>query len=718
MPGGGASSTDAIDLTTEGAASDAANVTPERPAKRFRVSRRLEALRAQEEEIAAAAEKKKKTRRRRGKNGKEDLVEEDDEDYDAPHYEAEDSRRDGDKRDTNGYFEVDEILDRRTRKYGSESAGLRHVVEYLVSWKKPPDHDDATGGEEETADDDYEPSWLIAENLDQNSLVDAFRKFPTDADPKRSKGSKNAKTKPAKIDEDREVDFSDDEDDEESDEEEEYEEEEDVEKSSSDDMQEYDEEDGDKSASVVVKDREVSHLEDSDYDSPGTVELVLNRRTYRVGQSYYVGPGEDVVFTISMILPVPRKATCHKYVRIEKTFVCPEGSEGSYALASEDVTLDLSCLKLPCSVAFEKFPMRYEQEDERQRSFSYYNETGKILHHPAGRPAVLDLFAGAGGMGLGLGKYFDVKWVVDNDHLASATLRANKGNSDAARIYVEDVKTFLKKSVRGDPCYPAVGRVDHIHASPPCKGFSRANRNGGKDDMQNNKQTLYFIKAIRHFRPKTATFENVPGLVLDEYKGYLRSVVAGLLRMGYQVRGKVLTSSLYGDPQKRRRLILVAARGDCALPAMPVPTHGPGLLPIMTSRDALRILEGHDPAVSSSRSASPSGAVLVDGVVVFNHVVPPSSGRRKREDDNAQEEYELIEDEPSRTVLARSRPHVHYRGDRFISVREAACLQSFPLSHQFFGRMSHQYSQVGNAVPVKLATAVARSVAVVHGCAT
>ena len=76
----------------------------------------------------------------------------------------------------------------------------------------------------------------------------------------------------------------------------------------------------------------------------------------------------------------------------------------------------------------------------------------------------MDLFAGAGGMSLGMEKYFNVKWVVDNDHLAAATLRANKTNSDV-QIYTEDVKTFLKKSVQGNPCYPAVGQVDHIHAS-------------------------------------------------------------------------------------------------------------------------------------------------------------------------------------------------------------------------------------------------------------
>lgn len=94
--------------------------------------------------------------------------------------------------------------------------------------------------------------------------------------------------------------------------------------------------------------------------------------------------------------------------------------------------------------------------------------------------------SGAGGMSLGLEKYFNVKWVVDNDHMAAATLRANKANSDM-QIYTEDVKTFLKKSFQGNKCYPAAGEVDHVHASPPCKGFSRANRNGGKNDMMNNK---------------------------------------------------------------------------------------------------------------------------------------------------------------------------------------------------------------------------------------
>jgi len=314
----------------------------------------------------------------------------------------------------------------------------------------------------------------------------------------------------------------------------------------------------------------------------------------------------------------------------------------------------------------------------------------------------VDLFSGAGGMSLGMEKYFDVKWAVDNNHLAAATFRANK--KDDVQVYTEDLKAFLRKSVQGDPCYPSAGEVDHIHASPPCKGFSRANRSGGKEDSRNNKQTLLIVKAIKHFKPKTVSFENVPGLFLDDFKGYLQFLVSSLLQMSYQLRVQILSSSSYGDPQKRRRLILLAARSDCILPTMPSPTHGPGLFQVKTSGDALRLFEEHVPSSSHS-----SGAVRIGDHVVFNHIIPGSNRQRGETD------FVLCANEPSRTVMANARPHVHYHGGRYISVREAACLQSFPLSYQFFGSLSSQYSQVGNAVPVKLATAISRSVATAHG---
>ena len=122
----------------------------------------------------------------------------------------------------------------------------------VVSWKIPTDFT----GEKSY----YDPSWLIAENLDQNSLAEAFKKFPMDADPKREDDAK-LKSEEKEKDEvdhfeldDDELDFSDDEEEEEQ---ESDEEEEELEKSSSDEMQEYEEKED------VVKDPDVSHLEDS-----------------------------------------------------------------------------------------------------------------------------------------------------------------------------------------------------------------------------------------------------------------------------------------------------------------------------------------------------------------------------------------------------------------------------------------------------------------------
>jgi len=287
-------------------------------------------------------------------------------------------------------------------------------------------------------------------------------------------------------------------------------------------------------------------------------------------------------------------------------------------------------------------------------------------------------------------------------------------------VFVEDVKTFLKGSIRGDHCYPKPGDVDHIHGSPPCKGFSRANRSNGKGkhDSSNNKQTLLFAKAIHHFKPATCSYENVPTLVSESlplHKEYLKSIVSQLLQLEYQVSAKVLTASDFGDPQRRRRLILVAARKDCILPQLPSPTHGAvsldatktglnALLPIKTCKDALKQLEKHEPTTTKT-----CGSVMLGDTVTFNHVVPRHAC--------SEHDWLLVKDEPSRTILAGAKPHRHYRGDRFISVREAALLQSFPFDYQFFGGISKQYSQVGNAVPVKLATAVSRCVAKAHDLA-
>ncbi|KAL7522398.1 hypothetical protein ACHAWX_007084 [Stephanocyclus meneghinianus] len=408
---------------------------------------------------------------------------------------------------------------------------------------------------------------------------------------------------------------------------------------------------------------EIAQLRESDYDKKGTAELIINRKCYRVGQSYYDANGKSFL-TISVIDPASNKATCTRYIRMEDTFVCPNGKDGIYIAVKGDELVDLSELKYPCNgKEFPKFDLKYEQNG---RSFCYYNEDAKIAYDPLNKPTVLDLWAGAGGMSIGFEKAgFHVISAVDNDKDAVATLRANKKGNTA--IFQEKVSSFLRYSKQGKAGYVKPGEVKHVHGSPPCKGFSRANRTGGKDDMINNKQTHYFFKAVQHFLPSTASMENVHGIFLDSSKNYLQDVVANLLSLGYQVRVDLLNASSYGDPQNRKRVILFAARKEILLPSTPLPTRGPNLLPVKTCEDAIGMLEKFVPSNSASGVIS-----LCNSTLIYNHVI---SRVKRRHDD-----WTLNANEPARTVLATSRPHVHYNGKRGISVREG----EFSFLHFFF----------------------------------
>ena len=105
------------------------------------------------------------------------------------------------------------------------------------------------------------------------------------------------------------------------------------------------------------------------------------------------------------------------------------------------------------------------------------------------KPKVLELFAGGGGMSLGLKQAgFDVRWMVDHDASSVATLKTNFRDS---HVFLECVRIFLRKIKEGGhPTYPRKGEVKHIHASSPCQDMSRANRAGGNKDSERNKLSL------------------------------------------------------------------------------------------------------------------------------------------------------------------------------------------------------------------------------------
>lgn len=340
-----------------------------------------------------------------------------------------------------------------------------------------------------------------------------------------------------------------------------------------------------------------------------------------------------------------------------------------------------------------------------KHDFAFYREEKERKVPPSlpgkAKPKVLELFAGAGGMTVGfMNAGFDTKWAVENNKPAAATLRSA---FDSKCVWGECVRDFISRSEKRFGGYPKKGEVDHIHASPPCQGYSRANRTGGCNDEENNSLSYEFVNAVRYFEPKTATFENVKGILHKDNVEDLKEIVADLYCMDYQVRVALLNSSDYGDPQKRERVIIWVAHTSMHLPAKPLPTHGKNLLSRRTVRDAIGCLERIDPYIGDN------GTVEVNNEIVYDHCARTSKPTQEELEKNT-----LKPDMPACTIKGVNHP-IHYNKQRFISVREAACLQSFPFDHPFSGATTDQFKQIGNAVPIMMATHIARSVAQVYG---
>ncbi len=355
---------------------------------------------------------------------------------------------------------------------------------------------------------------------------------------------------------------------------------------------------------------------------------------------------------------------------------------------------------------------RSQLEQFEQAQLLFNSRWAEELDVKPVRPFQLpELFAGAGGLAIGMEKA-GIESVLLNeiDRHACATLRQNRPDWN---VVEGDVSTV--------DFTPYHNKIDILSGGFPCQTFSYAGKKQGFDDIRGT-MFFQFARAVKETNPKIIVAENVRGLLKHENGATLETIKNVIDELGYTlVDPRVLKAVFYKVPQKRERLFLIGIRNDLA-PKVSFQWPSP-YQRIMTMRDALKKGDLFDTDVPTSQGQTypKRKAEILDQV--------PEGGYWRDLPDDIQREYmmksyflgggktgmarRLAWDQPSLTLTCapaqKQTERCHPEETRPLTVREYARIQTFPDDWIFSGPVTSQYKQIGNAVPVNLAFAVARS---------
>lgn len=344
--------------------------------------------------------------------------------------------------------------------------------------------------------------------------------------------------------------------------------------------------------------------------------------------------------------------------------------------------------------------------------FISYNEKDVVSNYVEAHNeyTVLELFAGAGGLAVGLEKA-GLKCVALNeiDKWACQTLRKNRPNW---KVLEGDIKDFDFSAYHN--------LVDVVTGGFPCQAFSYAGKKLGLADARG---TLFyeFARVVKEVNPPLCIGENVRGLLSHDNGKTLQGMISILDEIGYNVVPvQVLKAINYNVPQKRERLILVGVRKDIDLIYEYPKPHNK----IYNLKDALKKGELYDTNVPQSPGAKyPQSKKAVLDLV-------PQKGYWRDLPLDIQKEFmggsfhlgggktgiarRIGWDEPCLTLTCspaqKQTERCHPEETRPFTIREYARIQTFPDDWIFEGSMAQQYKQIGNAVPVNLGKEVGYSI--------
>ncbi len=331
--------------------------------------------------------------------------------------------------------------------------------------------------------------------------------------------------------------------------------------------------------------------------------------------------------------------------------------------------------------------------------------------------AVIDFFSGCGGTSLGLRDAgMNIVAGLDIDEDAANTFRENFPEAAFIQRDIRDVPIDeVRKLIPADQ--PLL-----LSGCAPCQPFSKQNRFRSRLDMDDGKRTLLreFQKFVVALRPDYVMVENVPGLQKIGNEGPFNKFVKTLTDQGFQIDWDILSALSYGVPQVRKRLVLMASlKNEIKLPS---PTHGPGLDATAVVRDYIWGLPSLEAGESDPHDSDHAAMDLSDLNIERISATLEGRGRESwppnlvldchRGHSGHSDVYgRLAWDKPAAAITTRCLSYSNGRfghpvDNRAISLREAACLQTFPRSFRFRGSLLSRGRQVGNAVPPLMAQAV------------
>lgn len=317
----------------------------------------------------------------------------------------------------------------------------------------------------------------------------------------------------------------------------------------------------------------------------------------------------------------------------------------------------------------------------------------------------IELFAGAGGMALGLEMAgFNHIGLVEIDKSACKTLNKNRPKWN---VICKDIEKVADRNLEKEFNIKKY-ELDLISGGAPCQSFSYAGKKLGLEDVRGT-MFYHYAKFLYKLQPKMFLFENVKGLLSHDNGRTFKTILDIFEQQGYNIKYKVLNAIDYEVAQKRERLIVIGVRKDLKKEFnFPIKSNKKLVL-----RDILNNVPKSDCAKYSKEKEK-----------IFS-LVPPG-GYWKDIDQEIAKSYmkscwnmgggrtgilrRLSLDEPSLTILTtpqmKQTERCHPLEVRPLSIRESARIQSFPDEWEFMGTVSAQYRQIGNAVPCNLAKAI------------